>query len=338
MHKYETERDIAKTQFWCITVIFIIQCIVFGITIYDINVINPSEFYHVGIFECLLVIIPVCIVEFMSLRMWYPYLKNKEKAFLLGEQYDGKIVQIIHKKKGKLKITPRSSRYIILKIQYQKEGVDIEFESEVYVGETYHYIPRNGKCKVYEYKKKAYVQDFYYIEENSFDDIETIVNHKIEELKKTDKNAKSYHFLNSDSLLGRNYTKLENLFKFSNEDIPLLNDEDFKLALAEREVIPPKSSNKHILMPGIMISDGEKQAYVFVELQINSIRAYDFEDFKFYKELNKFLRINAQKYFLGNVEEYTGLVKEFVTEKSQEVLNKDENFILNNVLVAIRNV
>lgn len=322
--KCQTEHDIAKFYFKVNTVVGMIVIIINLLYGLEFNSIFLKDIKKTMLYDAIWLIVPFVVIEIILFIMWFPYENGRKKAFKYGEKYDADIVKIYTKDKGKLRITPRELHYFDLRLAYVKAGKKVEFLSEIYLGTHFHYIPKNCKCKIYEYKGKAYVQDFPYI---SNDELE---KQRRDSDKRTEISPKFYR--------GRNYTKLENLFKFSNEDIPLLNDEDFKLALAEREVIPPKSSNKHILMPGIMISDGEKQAYVFVELQINSIRAYDFEDFKFYKELNKFLRINAKEYFSGNVEEYTGIVKEFVTEKSCEVLNKDENFILNNVLVAIRNV
>ncbi|MBP3338647.1 MAG: hypothetical protein J6L69_04525 [Lachnospiraceae bacterium] len=343
MKKCETEKEYAKGISCVLTIAGVPLMIffIFSILSADLNIGDK-----VGIIAVFTVIF--LIMEIVYLLMWYPYLSRKKKALALGKVYDGKIISINYRKKAKWLVL-RHTNYFTLTVQY-KDKIVKKFNEDVYIGGPMHYIPRNKECKVYEYRGKVYMQEFPYIEKNEFSSMtkKVIENHMnsgnlrdVNMMKQVQAMVEPEKYLASINLINekdRTCTKKEELFEYSNDSIASLSEEDFEKALLERECIPMKFSNAHILTPAFIISKDGKRAYVFVELSINSSELYCYEDVGYFVDVCKYLNDNADLYFNGNREEFISKLKLLVEKHCNNFRLEKEDFELKQVLVSVRDI
>lgn len=351
-YKIETEREYAYSYFKMSILVEILFIVLLVIIKDDMYTEPSSVLKKIVLFSQYVMIFtsPILIMQIYWFVIGVPFCLKRKKAIRYGEKYNGKIFSINYWNSGKLLIE-RSTYFFDIKIEYYVNNERKVLNTGRYIGVPTDFIPANDECIVYEYKGKAYVQDFPYIENNVKPSIfETSIEKYLSEgklrLVNREKQIQAMvepevSFRNKNynvDISEKHYTKDEDLFKYKNEDIPNLNDEDFKLAIAERECMPPKYSNSHILTPALFIRNDNRIAYVFVELEIISYIPYGYEEMNYFVGLCKYLKYNQEMYFQGQEKEFVEGIKNEVKKRCRHLAIESNYFKIKDVLVSIREI
>lgn len=242
------------------------------------------------------VLLPFLVLEIVVLLMWYPRVYQKERAKKSGTVYQGKITDVVVKDREPKGLYGKRYMYAIL-VEIERNGAVIKWEDVGYEENPFDYIPHNRSCKVYQYKGKYFLEDFY----------------------------KGGHVKADEPKSGLEYTM---------EMLPFLNHKEAMKAAAERvNYHKMKSKTELILLPRFFqLSDAKELQILFVEVRMAAEKEYGNTDFHLVSRIDGYIEQIKNKYTMSDedkiYEEITELVKLAILKVDNQIEIKEIFVIL----------
>lgn len=261
------------------------------------------------------------ITEIILLCIWYPEEYRKKEAMRNGEIYYGKITDIQLKKRTHIGLSRQSYIYTMT-VECDCGGEKKRWERGNYTDNPRDYVPKDYKVKVYAYKGRCYLPDFY--------------KQGSKTKRKGKEKQEDIDSLTLEILSGKfNNKPMSSFLKYSISEIPYLSDEEEREAGSERLTYSSVRSKTYLIVSPqiVMYQNRPPCKWVYVEVHMKSKKAYDEYDFSLGKKLYDYLRAAEQKYSL---EEEPVLYDEISELVREAIMSKDKRVMIEEVCVVVR--
>ncbi len=303
------ERLYTERQQWRYINILLILIFIASVFCY----IYVNGITHTIFIDLFLFFIIFCIAELGVLCIWYPDEYMKKIAMERGQVYTAKIKDIKLRDRAGIGLVRQSYVYV-LPIECEIDGVKRIWELGNYIDNPSEYIPKDFNCKVYVYNGKYYVQDFYRKRERNTENIESDP-----EL--------------TDILLGKyDNTPLNELLKYSIEEIPYLDNNQLFEAVLERDKYWVVRSKTYVIAPVRYFVGLQSFKEMFIEVHMTSKKAYNESDFDMRDRVNQYvqyLEANCVQSDEQTIYEVSEIVR-------NSILSRDSRIVIEHIYVVIR--
>lgn len=248
------------------------------------------------------VLLVLVICEVVVLCIWYPDEVKRKKALVKGEVFEGTISDVRHKR-TKYLITRNLYIYTII-VEFGKNGENTIVEFGEYSNNPSDYIPYDRKCKVYAYKGKYYIEKFKL--------------HKREQSIKVDN---EYHTLSE-----KEKRSLIKNIKYPIEEIEKMSVNEAFNATSERIQLAGTISKERLYFLPYFFRTFKPYSLLFLEVRIESKKAYGGFDFDISEEVQKFMNIRiicddySKVQFVYDMKE---MIKAIIDRQNKKIKVKD---------------
>ena len=301
MERLYTERQ--QTRY--INILLILIFIAFVFCYIDVNGIIIIDLIPILIF--------FCIAEIVVLCLWYPNEYMKKVAMEKGEVYTAKIKNIEFRHRTGIHLVRRSYVYV-MQIECEIDGETKIWELGNYIDNPETYIPEDYTCKVYVYDGKCYVQDFYR-----------------KHIKDMEKNEDDLEI--TDIIIGKYDNKpLNELLKYSIEELPYLNKEQLREARDERDKFSAVCSKTYLIIPTMIFLGNGPYMWMYVEVHMNSKKKYSQSQFDIIENLIQYIQHQGVNYVKSKDE----IIDEVSKIVRNAILSGDSRIVIEHIYVVIR--
>lgn len=318
MERLYTERQLTRyINYLClfIFIIFIIQSICN-------NGISASFFK-----EFLIAFIIFVIIEAGLLWIWYPDEYMKKIAMEKGQVYIAKIKGIDVRNRSGISLVKRAYVYVMT-LECEVDSEKRVWELGNYIDNPTSYIPMDFTCKVYVYNNKCYVQDFYKASK-----VKTTEQQVYKAVKKKVKEPEADNQEFWDIFYGKyDNTDIHELLKYSIEELPYLDNEQFWEACKERDKYSSVRSKTYIIPLTHFFMGLRPYFKMVVEVHMKSKKAYREMDFCLNEKISHYIVSLGVNYELSKeqiVEDISRIVRD-------TILSQDKRIVIEQIYVVIR--
>lgn len=284
--------------------------------LYVIMDIYYDGFYTMVTKNLLIFIEVFGIIEVIILSIWYPNEYKKKRAKKNGQVYEGRITDIQLKKRTGNSLS-RISHIYTMTVECNIEGNRIIMEIGNYMENPMDYVPKDYKCKVFYYKGKCYLEDFFLRDKNAANSEQREIDNENQICIK----ALDGELDNED---------ISGLIKYPIEKLKDIQDNEKLKVILERDSLFAVRSKNIILTRTLVFSAPIPHFCCFVEVHIKSRRAYNSSDFDLNAKIKEFMDMKPISDTYSDEE----FISECIELVKSQMISKDNEIEIEKVYVA----